>query len=141
MQLETKNLLKPEKGIWKNNVPIYSDEHFCNYLLFKRATLASSLPNTIAKYSKLVAKYETRIKDLNIEFSKNRVFENQLRERELEQNFKNIWFRLVDEQELLPLFYKTKKELAKFQLDKMRQKLMKSKQDEYETGDQGTKEF
>ena len=84
---------------------------------------------------------KTRIKDLNIEFSKNRVLENQLREREFEQNFKNIWFRLVDEEELLPLFNKTKKELAKFQLDKMRQKLMKSKQDEYETGDQGTKEF
>ena len=49
--------------------------------------------------------------------------------------------RLVDEEELLPLFYKTKKDFAKFQLDKMRQKLMKSKQDEYEKGDQGTKEF
>jgi len=31
--------------------------------------------------------------------------------------------------------------LAKFQLDKMRKKLMKSKQDEYEKGDQGTKGF
>jgi len=49
--------------------------------------------------------------------------------------------RLVDEEELLQLFYKTKKDLATFQLDKMRQKLMKSKQDEYEKGDQGTKEF
>jgi len=57
---------------------------------------------------------KTRTKDLNIEFSKIRVLENQLHDIELEQNFKNIWFRLVDEEELLPLFYKTKKELAKF---------------------------
>jgi len=62
-----------------------------------------------------------KFSDLNIEFSKNRVLENQLRERELDQNFKNILFRLVVEEELLPLLYKTKKKLAKFQLDKMRQ--------------------
>jgi len=68
-------------------------------------------------------------KRLNIEFSKNRVLENQLRERELEQIFLNILFRLVDEEEILPLFYKSKKDLAKIQVDKMRQKLMKSKQD------------
>jgi len=68
-------------------------------------------------------------KRLNIEFSKNRVLENQLRERELEQIFLNILFRLVDEEEILPLFYKSKKDLAKIQVGKMRQKLMKSKQD------------
>jgi len=59
----------------------------------------------------------------------------------LEQNFINIWFRLADEEELLPLFCKTRKELTNFQIDKMRQKLMESKQYEYETGNQGTKEF
>ena len=64
---------------------------------------------------------KTRIKDLNIEYSKNWALENQLREKELEQNFKNIWLRLVDEEELLPLFYKKRKKLASFQTDKMRQ--------------------
>jgi len=33
--LATRNLLKPGKGIWINNASIYSDKHFCNYLLSK----------------------------------------------------------------------------------------------------------
>jgi len=90
------------------------------------ATLANTLPNTIPKYW---LNMKNANKRLNIEFSKNRVLENQLRERELEQIFLNILFRLVDEEEILPLFYKSKKDLAKIQVDKMRQKLMKSKQD------------
>ena len=87
LQLETKNLLKPGKGIWKNNASIYSDEHFCYYLLSKWQLWQTLYPTIYQNKVTWWLDMKTRIKDLKIEFSKNGVFENQLRQRELEQNF------------------------------------------------------
>jgi len=73
LQLETKNLLNPGKGFWKNNVSIYSDEQFCNYLLSKWQLWQILYPTLYQNKVTWWLDMKTRIKDLNIEFSKNRV--------------------------------------------------------------------
>ena len=81
LQLETKNLLKPGKGTWKNNASIYSDEHFCNYLLSKWQLWQTLYPTIYQNKVTWWLDMKTRIKDLNIEFSKYRVLKSITRKR------------------------------------------------------------
>ena len=81
---------------------------------------------------------KSRIKDLNINYSKEMAAQSNQKEKELEVNPREIWLRLTDEPDLMPTYSLCKKEFAEFQKYKIQRKLMKAKYDLMEKGDSGT---
>ena len=141
LEIRDVNLAKIGRGVWKNNTLVYQQENFQTESENKWQLWQTLHMTLFTDKVKWWLNIKSRIKVLNIKYSKEMTAQSKHKEKELEVNLRELWLRLTDEPELMTTCSFCKKELAQFQKNKIQRKLMKAKYDLMEKGDSGNKAF
>jgi len=140
--LQIENIITPErgKGTWKNNIKFYESDSF-QELTTRWPKWQILHPTLFQNKIDWWLHMKGRIKDMNKKHARKSTTQQKQQEEKLRTELHNLWKRLPDESNLLPQYYKIKKELTEIQLSNTKQKLFKSKS--IKTGNQtlGSKEF
>ena len=141
--LQIKNVIIPErgKGTWKNNIKIYELDSFQKDITTRWPKWQTLYPILFHNKIDWWLHMKSRIKEMNKKHARKFAIQQKHQEETLRDELQALWKRIPDESNLLPQYYKIKKELARIQISNTKQKLFKSKSVRIGNQALGSKEF
>ena len=137
------NIAIPERGRgrWKNNASTYADPLFQQHFQYKWRQWCTLQPFLFSTKIEWWIQIKSRIKSLLIEHAKTRLSTEKKHENNLRRSVEKLCQQVHENTTLLPLYHQVKTEWSKSKLEQTNAKAKKSKLDQFQNNDQGTKEF
>ena len=141
LQLSDIHITPHGKGRWKNNTSIYLTPQFQKNFQIKWKQWRTLQPYLFLSKTMWWIHMKRRIKDLNITHAKIKRQEEQQEEDALTRQVESLHQRITENSNLLPTYHRVRKQWQNLKLWNTQRKIKKSKLDQFENDDRGTKLF
>jgi len=129
------------KGTWKNNTALYNEQAFKNCLQYKWRQWCTLHPVLFKSKATWWTHIKTKLKDLLQRQARRRQYTERRRETNLRRMVETLCREVNNNPTLIPMYHHLKKQWSELQKDQINAKVKKSKTDQFENSDKGTKAF
>jgi len=141
IEVNTTTTPRHGKGQWMNNVASYSDPMFKTWLQYKWNQWRTLQPYFFETKAEWWLKTKIRVKHLLIDHAKARRASERCREAKLRSDVETLCREVDNHPSLLPMYFQSKTRWCEFQKEQANAKAKKSRLNNFENNDRGTKEF